>query len=1066
AASGDIISIEDAVHTEQGIVIDKSLTIQGQGADSTVLQAHASRSNATDRIFTISGASVVVTIKNMTLQHGQVTAAGEDGGAIKFAGGSGAELTIEDCVLTKNDASDLGGAIYGSDNNDTVAITVRRCTISDNTAINGGGIYVFRGSAFTMEECTLSGNIASSNGGGLFEHSYMGISKIKNCTFSGNEAVTAHGGGAFAYGNDFQSVGTCYFYNCSFIGNHGGTYAGGLRTAGASGGIDQVELYSCLFAGNTTANSTSYAIFGQSDYFVISNCVWEGTANFSADAEGGNQAAIGSGNAKVSGTLADNGGATKTHALLAGSICITNGSNVANLTTDQRGSGYDRAINGIADVGAYEYLSGPSIVIYANNEFTEAQSDIGAIDNGTPLVINLVKDTFTDSTNALFSASKYSVLNLPSGLSVVMTNVNGTQLSVTLTGTESPHTAADSIDDLTFVFDTSAFISGSLPLNSSNGTLKITFGDKNITYNNSTFSEGVVNNGTIDTVITGTLGYETFSQAVDTELVPTYVTPGSVPSGLAASVKVASPTTVTVTLTGTAVAHNVGNDIANISLTFLGTAFAGGTAANVDGYNKTDFAVSYIDPALAYVNTDFTESTDNDGSMGNSVVVTLAGDDFIAGVESGGLVVGNMPAGLEASTVMDDSAQITVSLTGNATASDSSNSISNLSFTFGNSSFAGGNAAVVTNAVKSDLTVTFIDALFVSQSEGSDATGDGAFDNPYATITNAIAHATAGGVVEIMDSVHTESDITVDVDDLLIIGQGADQTIVQAATAMGLASNRIFSVTSAGLTLRDMTLRYGDVADEGGVINEIGDPANGLTVLRCSFEDNKSGAAGGAINWTYSPLTVKDCTFTRNTAATSGGAIYFNSGYVNTPFYVDNSTFSTNVATLDDGGAVYHYSSKDGSFMQGDNLSFINNHCGDGVEDDWGGAVYAHYDNVFVESCLFAGNSSGSVDSTDGYNLSYSNTVYEGEFRSSSNKGGNISTNDAGVNMVLADNGGSTMTHALLKGSIAIDAGSNPLDLTSDQRGTKYVRVINSIADCGAYEYGSGPAAGWILFIR
>ena len=54
----------------------------------------------------------------------------------------------------------------------------------------------------------------------------------------------------------------------------------------------------------------------------------------------------------------------------------------------------------------------------------------------------------------------------------------------------------------------------------------------------------------------------------------------------------------------------------------------------------------------------------------------------------------------------------------------------------------------------------------------------------------------------------------------------------------------------------------------------------------------------------------------------------------------------------------------------------------------------------------------------------------------------------------LQVNGGSTPTMALLPGSPAIDAGSNPLGLTSDQRGYS-PRVVGAAADIGAYELGA-----------
>ena len=54
-------------------------------------------------------------------------------------------------------------------------------------------------------------------------------------------------------------------------------------------------------------------------------------------------------------------------------------------------------------------------------------------------------------------------------------------------------------------------------------------------------------------------------------------------------------------------------------------------------------------------------------------------------------------------------------------------------------------------------------------------------------------------------------------------------------------------------------------------------------------------------------------------------------------------------------------------------------------------------------------------------------------------------------------NGGPTRTQALLPGSPAINAGSNPLNLTTDQRGAGFPRVVGPVADIGAYEGSESP---------
>ena len=52
----------------------------------------------------------------------------------------------------------------------------------------------------------------------------------------------------------------------------------------------------------------------------------------------------------------------------------------------------------------------------------------------------------------------------------------------------------------------------------------------------------------------------------------------------------------------------------------------------------------------------------------------------------------------------------------------------------------------------------------------------------------------------------------------------------------------------------------------------------------------------------------------------------------------------------------------------------------------------------------------------------------------------------------LQDNGGSTPTQALLDSSPAIDAGSNPENLETDQRGEGFDRTVGDATDIGAFE--------------
>jgi hypothetical protein len=129
---------------------------------------------------------------------------------------------------------------------------------------------------------------------------------------------------------------------------------------------------------------------------------------------------------------------------------------------------------------------------------------------------------------------------------------------------------------------------------------------------------------------------------------------------------------------------------------------------------------------------------------------------------------------------------------------------------------------------------------------------------------------------------------------------------------------------------------------------------------------------------------------------------------------------------------------------------------------DEGGGIWAPGANpgdtlIASASSLIAGNTSDDSDGADvkGNFASPSDTLLgnaDGAGGISDGSGGNIVGKDPRLGP-LQDNGGPTPTFALLTGSPAIDAGSNPLNLSSDQRG--YGPRVVGAADIGAFELGA-----------
>jgi hypothetical protein len=147
ASPGDTISIQDTVHSEANITVDRDLTIQGQGAASTAVDGGFGGT-----VFLIDF-GVTATVQDMTIRQGS--------DIFGFGGGiyNSGTLTISNSTLSGNSAMFGGGGIY---NDNTV--TISNSTLAGNY---GGGIY--NAGTLTVSDSTISGNFATeSSGGGIY----------------------------------------------------------------------------------------------------------------------------------------------------------------------------------------------------------------------------------------------------------------------------------------------------------------------------------------------------------------------------------------------------------------------------------------------------------------------------------------------------------------------------------------------------------------------------------------------------------------------------------------------------------------------------------------------------------------------------------------------------------------------------------------------------------------------------------------------------------------------------------------------------------------------------------
>ena len=104
-------------------------------------------------------------------------------------------------------------------------------------------------------------------------------------------------------------------------------------------------------------------------------------------------------------------------------------------------------------------------------------------------------------------------------------------------------------------------------------------------------------------------------------------------------------------------------------------------------------SISETPKILSYSTSLLTESGSDNGSVPDTITITLSGETFTATAVSGGHVTAsNVPTGLTANFVRDSDTQITFSLSGNAVNHDNEDSISDLLIEFADAAFTGGDA--------------------------------------------------------------------------------------------------------------------------------------------------------------------------------------------------------------------------------------------------------------------------------------------------------------------------------------------------------------------------------------
>lgn len=238
----------------------------------------------------------------------------------------------------------------------------------------------------------------------------------------------------------------------------------------------------------------------------------------------------------------------------------------------------------------------------------------------------------------------------------------------------------------------------------------------------------------------------------------------------------------------------------------------------------------------------------------------------------------------------------------------------------------------------------------------------------------------------------------------------------------------------------------GQGGDGGGGIAQVG---GFLTLTNSIVRNNRTDEFGGGLH-VKSSFIVRGCTISGNEAILGGGIDVTVRNAAGQSGLFENSTVSGNTATQLDGGGVAINTDNAPVTLRNCTVAFNGNQStafGGGI-DVSGPAVPV----VTLESTIVANN----YATTDGADL-YGRFLVK--FSLIQNTSGATIT-QMGPNVVgkdpllapLAYNGGPTPTHALKKGSPAINRGSNPAYLKTDQRGPGFLRKLGFAVDIGAFE--------------
>jgi hypothetical protein len=215
----------------------------------------------------------------------------------------------------------------------------------------------------TIIDSTISHNTASTSGGGIYDLGGLNAANatvtITNSTISGN---TASAGGGIGIGVIRRYTGIVTVTNSTISGNTASTSGGGIDNSDIGNGFGTLNARNAIIAVNSASTGPDVGGPLTSQGF---NLIGNNSGSMITPTTGDQIGTLGSPIDPLLGQLADNGGPTKTQALLLGSPAI-NAAGPSAPARDQRGYVRQNA----PDIGAFEF--GATIPVTLANISTRA----------------------------------------------------------------------------------------------------------------------------------------------------------------------------------------------------------------------------------------------------------------------------------------------------------------------------------------------------------------------------------------------------------------------------------------------------------------------------------------------------------------------------------------------------------------------------------------------------------------------------------------------------------------------------------------------------------------------